>query len=59
MDIAFNICSIQRPGFDPTPLCLGFVVVNVVQRQVFIWVLWRCPVNIIPLMLHTLSIIHH
>ena len=52
------MCSVavlppRRPGFDPSPVRVRFVVGKEALGQVFIQVLRFSPVSIIPSMLHT------
>jgi hypothetical protein len=46
------VLSPSRPGFDPRPVCVRFVVDNEALGQVFLPVLQFSPVSIIPSMLH-------
>jgi hypothetical protein len=51
--------SPTRPGFNPRPVHVRFVVDELTLRQVFLPVLWFSPVSIIPPVLHTHSLIYH
>jgi hypothetical protein len=50
---SFAILSPQRPGSNPRPVSVRFVVDNMALEQVFLQVLLFYPVSIIPPLLHT------
>lgn len=50
-----TVLSPQRPGFDPSPVHVEFVVDKLGLKQVSLWALFS-PVSIIPWMLHTHSL---
>jgi hypothetical protein len=43
----------RKPGFNPWPFGVGFVLDTVTLRQIFLLVLWFTPIIIILLMFHT------
>jgi hypothetical protein len=49
-----DVClSLRRPGFDPGPIRVRFMVDQVVLDQVADQAIWFCSVSIIPPKLHT------
>jgi hypothetical protein len=44
--------SLQRHGFDSSPVHMGFVVELVETGEVFLQILWFSPVSIIPPLLN-------
>jgi hypothetical protein len=51
--------SQRRLGFNPTEVCMWFVVDKVTLEQVFLELLWFYPASIIPPLLRTQSLICH